>query len=525
MREKQPIDDLFKRTLFSAEVTPPIAVRNALGHELGWADTARSAMGLLPLLMLVIGVTGAGAALWSWNTEEQIGLVATTETSVPASMNAEFITHGSGGEVPNGTLPVTANADPGNAPVHSAKATEIELTHENASVPTERSQTSATDQQTPTSKKDMKQATPIQGSGPADLNTAVDRNTRTTENSNSAAALRASEQADRRSISTTGERSTTTSVQPGTGTIAAVSQEIRNAIPAFSEPDQQKSGSGTGTGTWGDYDLSAQHLDPLTIPNLPDLSTGEPTTRIMPLQYVLPKGTWWIGAFVGMGTVTGHWKGDLLGDLDHAEKWKSTLQGGLQLGRVWRSGWNISAGVGASRVRSVFNYDENGPVSNYSEVDTTWANSDYFGTSIYTWNIDTLQVQRPGQTLRRDARNQYTAVQVPITLGWQGELRRLRYGAFAGVLAWIPTQRKGLTLQSDNTDRPPSTIALQDNNVQDRFGMQVHGTVGLSLGYAISERFETYVEPVITTPIFGSGKGDMPWLTRPTLQLRIQYEL
>ncbi len=525
MREKQPIDDLFERTLFNAEVTPPTAVRNALGHELGWADSTRSAMGLLPLLMLVIGLVGAGAAVWSWNTDEQVGLVALTETKALAPRNAEGVTDVSGGEVPYGPLPVTANSDPDHLREQTAKATEAESDHDNGSVPLERLQVSTSALQTSSSKKSLGQASPIESKEHVGLNTIAARNTRTT-NKSGAAAEHASEQAAQGSTSPSGERSfSPTPVQPTAGPIATLSQGTGSAIPATFQLDQPNSDLGIGSGTWGEKDLAAQYLDPLTIANLTELATGDLATRKMPLQYVLPKGTWWIGAFVGMGIVSGHWKGDQLGDLDQAERWKSTLQGGLQLGRVWRSGWNISVGLGASQVRSVFRYDEKGPVSSFSEVDTTWANSTFAGSTIYTWNIDTLQVQRTEGSLRRDARNQYTAVQVPITFGWHGELRRIRYGAFAGVLAWIPTQRKGLTLQRDNADGPTSTIALQDNKVQDRFGMQVHGTAGLSLGYAITEHFDVYVEPMVTSPIYSSGNGDMPWLTRPTLQLRIQYEL
>jgi len=527
MREKQPIDDLFKRTLFNAEVTPPTAVRNALGHELGWADTTRSAMGLVPLLLLLLitGLVGAGAAVWSWNTDEQVGFVALNETKALMPRNVEIVTDVSGGEVTQSPLLVTANSDPDHARDQTAKATEGEPDHDNGSVPAERSQGSSTARQTSSLKKSLGQASPTQGNDHSVLNTVATRNTRTTDNSGSAAE-RASEQVAQGSTSPTGEGTRTpTPVQSTDGAITAVSQGTGDANPVMLQPDPQNSDPWIGSGTWGQNDLAAQYLDPLTIANLPELSPGDLATRKMPLQYVLPKGTWWIGAFVGMGIVSGHWKGDQLGDLDHAERWRSTLQGGLQLGLVWRSGWNISLGLGASRVRSVFRYDEDGPVSNFSEVDTTWANSTFAGSTIYTWNIDTLQVQRTGGSLHHDARNQYTAVQVPITLGWHGELRRIRYGAFAGVLAWIPTQRNGLTLQRDNADGPTSTIALQDNKVQDRFGMQVHGTAGLSVGYAITEHFDAYVEPMVTSPIFGSGKGVMPWLTRPTLQLRIQYEL
>lgn len=531
MREKQPIDDLFKRNLFNAEVTPPTAVRDVLGQKLGWVDAGRNTPGTRPLLMLIIGLASAGAAVWSWNTEEQVGLISNTRIEALAPNQAEQVTGEQVSEAQNNTLPAINAQASTNVPDRSINASERgsdQYSNGSASVaktPGSKAElhTSSYSESDPVGavQNDGQEASGTDEMGVGNERMAANHYGALTLDPIPAEPIPATGQ-----TSAKGERiePTITILSDPSETILA-RQLTEQGLGDPQELAEERRVPGAGQGTWRNTEVMAAYLNPLAIRSMSDLSPGEPTTRSTPLMYVLPKGTWWIGAFVGMGTVNGHWKGDRVGDLDRAEHWKSTLQGGLQLGRVWRSGWNISVGLGVSSVRSVFKYDEDGPVSSFSEADTTWATGVFAGTSIYTWNIDTLQVQMPGRSLRHEARNNYTAVQVPITLGWHGELRRVRYGAFAGVLAWIPAQRKGLTLQPNNAEGPSSTIPLQDNKVQDRFAMQVHGLAGVSVGYAITEHFDAYVEPMITSPVFGSGKSDMPWLTRPTLQLRFQYEL
>lgn len=528
MREKQPIDELFKRTLFDAEVSPPTAVRDALGHKLGWVDAVRNTPGSLPLLMLIIGLAGAGGALWSWNSDQKIGDDQNVQIQVLAPNHAEVVSNEQETIVSKNALPLITAQISTNLSDRTTNASGIgshQDDHGSASGTNTR-RSNATPKMAAVSAHTTDGAVRNAGRELLGSGELVMSNDQMVASHKGSVSVEQPSEEPRAHTSAQKERpEPPTTVRLDPSEITSAPQITEEGLREPQALDEQRWVPETGQSAWGNLGLMATYLEPMAVQSMSDLSPGKPTTRPTPLMYVLPKGTWWIGAFVGMGTVNGHWKGDQVGDLDHAEHWKSTFQGGLLLGRVWRSGWSVSAGVGASRVRSKFQFDENGPASNFSELDTTWATGIFAGTSVYTWNIDTLQVQVPGRSVSREARNNYTAVQVPITLGWHGELRRLRYGAFAGVMAWIPAERKGLTLQRDNTDGPSSTIPLQDNKVQDRFGIQLHGSAGLSMGYALTEHFDAYVEPMVTSPIFGSGKGDMPWLTRPTLQLRFQYEL
>jgi hypothetical protein len=197
------------------------------------------------------------------------------------------------------------------------------------------------------------------------------------------------------------------------------------------------------------------------------------------------------------------------------------------MGREWKNGWSGSTGLGVSTVRSRFDVNTTGPSSSFLDVDTTWAEFAHTtsGVPLYTWVIDSTVVNSPGALSRVDSRNRYAAVQVPLTLHWHGDLRRIRLGAFGGVMAWIPTQREGLTLARPTLDGNSSTVALEDAQVNDRFSAQLHCQAGLSVGYSITEHFSAYMEPLISTPILSFGGGETPWLTRPTIQFRIQHEL
>lgn len=252
---------------------------------------------------------------------------------------------------------------------------------------------------------------------------------------------------------------------------------------------------------------------------------GTPIARAVKVDYVLPHGCWWIGAYGGMGTVSGRWRGDDATTLSGSETWRSTAQGGLLGGYEWRNGWSVYGGVGVARVRSAFRHETESAPQRITNVDTLWVENSMQDIPVYTWTIDSLVEVRPGSALRSDARNYYTAVQVPLNVAWHADARRLRYGAFCGVTAWVPTQRKGLTLVQTGSDAGFSTTSLTDVSVNERFGTQIHGLLGLSLGYSITEHFSAYAEPMISAPLFSFGGHDTPWLTRPLLQIRLQHAL
>ncbi len=271
-------------------------------------------------------------------------------------------------------------------------------------------------------------------------------------------------------------------------------------------------------------EVQADRLVAIPQPRI-EMGAGTPITRAITSDYVLPHGCWWVGAYAGIGTVNGQWRGDDATALSDAETWRSTAQGGVLFGREWHTGWSLSGGVGVARVRSTFRHETPGALQEFTNVDTMWVENSIQDIPVYTWMIDSLVEVRPGASLRSNARNEYTAVQVPLNVAWHADARRLRYGAFGGVTAWIPTQRKGLTLVQVGPDAGLAATNLADARVNERFGAQLHGQLGLSLGYFITEHFSAYAEPMISAPLVSFDGHDTPWLTRPLLQIRLQHAL
>ncbi len=523
MRERQPIDDLFKQALFHAEVTPPAEVRAGLAHKLGWVSGARGTGGYWAVVILAVGLVGAGISLWSWKTDiiwaGDRSIAQTASTQQPKATRTDAIGISGTTEEPSDRQPKVANNE--RAPSENERnALRIGGPSTGKVVPRSTREKAGTPQEyTAGPLEKGARSEPVisvaikAGSDPENTGTPHSQDFRIGEaTAGSSVEVDAPTPGPDRTIASTGSR-----VIGGQGEGSIVDTDHP---PGRKGPAGSVSTSGV-TGT----DQRSFHIAPKMIAANAELVPGEPISSENQGSYVLPSGVWWIGPYLGFGVVDGKWKGERVEGLDRAEKWRSTKQAGIILAREWRNGWSVSGGIGLSAVRSTFNYTLESEASNFTEVDTSWAQSTIMSTSIYTWVIDTIAGLRPGMVERLDSRNSYTAIQVPITVAWHGDLRRFRYGGSVGLMAWIPTQRKGLTLFQDRSDTTPMSVPLQDGKVKDRFGTQVHGTVGLSVGYSITEKFGAYLEPMVTAPLITTAQNGAPWLTRPLIQIRLQYEL
>ena len=72
-------------------------------------------------------------------------------------------------------------------------------------------------------------------------------------------------------------------------------------------------------------------------------------------------------------------------------------------------------------------------------------------------------------------------------------------------------------------DGTPTTLTLQDARVNDRFNVQLHGHLGFSVGYSLTEYNTVFAEPLITAPLLSFDGRNSPWLTRPVFQIRLQH--
>lgn len=510
MREEHPIDERFS-ALYGAESTPPDAVRTALGAKLGWSG-ASAGWGLWrPWL-----ITGASVLVVSLliafglNGTEPVQSVPFTETRTTRDPTST-----SDREVADKDIPEPQEATEG-ASLRSSDAGltsgTTATTHQRFLNTDEGSADLNGDQHTPkfTSTTVAKSKPPKGGETPD--------HPRANEITPRTGLL----EADTRPLATTGRARASIKENRTEGGVA-------DGISSL----QDSPSSGIGMGVSGSAagviilpDAAAVAMMPLPMGMEPDLDAGAPVPGTQKIPYVLPRGTWWIAPYVSMGPVRGQWRGNGANDLSDAEDWRSSTQGGLLAGRTWQSGWSVSAGLGLSRIRSSFAYSGADGTEEYTEVDTTWTPTPYADTpyTLYTWTIDSLVETRPGASVQRDSRNQYTAMQVPLTLSWHSAIRRFQYGAFGGITAWIPTKRSGLTLVRPAPDALPSVADLSDPSTDARIQAQIHGRLGLSVGYSISEFLGIYVEPMVSTPLMVFDKEATPWLTQPALQLRLQYE-
>ncbi len=502
MRERHPIDDRFNKALANAETEPPKEVRDALAVRMGWNVPHKPAT-WKPLMLALLGLVGIGAALYHVHMDETAprGLQANSHQSTAFGENAK-----ADAPIP-GQPPVLDNPSENNgqealADASTANAPHVAGTFEQPSPKVSATAVAALGMAGPSGEGVV--------SGPSNSVGHVHTAPSTTVGRAERSATASSET----EISTPPSRPGQMAPREMLGTSAFLSGGDNNDLfltHSF-EPVLLP-------------DVSVSHLSMIPIDLEPGILSGTPRTLGPLPQYVVPRGTWWAGPYVGLGTVNGQWRGADVAELQAAERWRGTAQAGLLVGREWRSNWAISFGVGVSRVRSSFSAETPGETTLVTDVDTSWLGNNHIPTGqlVYTWVIDSLVTEVPGEPIRSDARNLYTAVQMPVSLHWHTTWRRFRLGAFGGINAWIPTQRKGLTLVRSGTDGTPTTLTLQDALVNERFNIQLHGQVGFSLGYTLTEQLALFAEPLITAPLLSFDGRNSPWLTRPVFQIRLQH--
>src|SRR5690606_7573266 len=113
----------------------------------------------------------------------------------------------------------------------------------------------------------------------------------------------------------------------------------------------------------------------------------------------------------------------------------------------------------------------------------------------------------------------------PLTAAWHGTVRRWHYGAMGGVALWVPTQREGSTLHRQAPDAHLRVVGLGDAATDTRFGPRLNAHAGLSLGFALTETFSVYAEPMMTMPASTFGRAGAPRMSGHFIQIRLQHEL
>ena len=526
MREMHPIDERFK-ALYDAEATPPEEVRAAIGHRLGWNKPVGSGASFPSILLVLVGMAGASFAWYHWsdtttNAKQEVAVVheqhelITTEPAAPfaeATSNSVAVTNEATSQTQAGVRD-QANLLPEN---------QVELNPAQNTEGLIATKSIAGDRATiPSIKENRTPASSVQGAGSQPFDQKKEGGAVAAKK-----RLVTNEAVSSKEMPVAGS----TSTQPRSSEpIADRSSDGTNLKIMAAANDLEQVGHAEeriGTEAWVGPAMS---IDPLeTRLSLLDIEASEkkPFASQRVEDYVIPNGNWWVSIYGGMSSVNGKWSGADAEALDRSEKWKSGWQAGAMAGRAWRSGFGVGIGAGVARIHSTFLDERTSIAGEATDLDTAWATSNYPGTQIpiSTWFIDTTFTPIMGAQERTTANNQYTAIQVPLSMWWHKDLKRWKIGATAGVTGWIPMKRQGLTLVRPTSDAEPAPTALSSPETEQRYGMQLHGSAGLSMGYMLCEQLTILAEPMMSTPLYAGNENTSLSLSRPTIQLRLQYDL
>lgn len=535
MWEMHPIDEQFKR-LYDAEATPPEEVRSAIGHHLGWNKSTASGTSFSSTLLLLIGMVGGGVAIYQLNhtsptPKQEIAALGEQRNEAGLKSAEPF------GEQTTNTItgPNTSQFDSGanaeetglendevsisgTVPVSTSKVgTATSTIHFSSEKSTDQSNASIISAETP-SIKDPQRATP---------STGAENTTNANDVPHAKGVSKASESAESATTESSGTANDPTLDIAGLKRTGMVVEPTGQVIGSIDAIDPKPAPANTVEGTWQGPIISIELIETRLGPLQTITNERNPLNVRRIADYVVPHGNWWVSIYGGMSSVKGKWAGAEAEALDRSETWKSGWQAGAMSGRAWRSGFSVGVGVGIARIRSTFEDERTEITYEATDLDTAWTTTNYPGTQIpiSTWFIDTLYTPVSGPLQRTTANNQYTAIQIPVSLWWHKDINRWKLGATAGILGWVPMKQQGLTLARSSTDAEPTPMDISGSGTEQRFGMQLHGNAGLSLGYMLCEQLTVLAEPMLNAPLYtGNGNTSLS-LTRPTLQLRLHYDI
>lgn len=477
MREKHPIDDLFRRVLRDAEAAPPPAVWGGVVRRRHWGHRLLLRLerqwGLAMLLLLLIS---APLAWWAMSASPGGGGQATSAQEkgvVPSSSLTPIADR----PVAHHDLGASHAADAAasmNAPSDPARA-EIPRSENTGEVPAA----------TPTERSNHARLDPPATEGPFGANSDPEAHEERTSNevATATAWVPREEQADLAGID--GARS------------AAIHLDRLHLLMA-----------GRGTDEAG---------------------SGTLLERDAPHQYVLPGRVAWIGIHAGYHDLSGGWNGPspTAEALNNDEAWQDQWTAGLSYGWRWRSGWSASIGVDVVNRRSRFLHQHMEEGITTWDVDTSWVITPAgIDQNIYTWNIDSLVAFEPGINEQYSATNRYTLLRVPIEIGWRMGTRRWQFSVRGGSSICGTIARRGQSLSSPPSDGAPELIDLSDPAIDHRFTMSIAGSIAADAGYLLTERWSVHLGPVVTRDLWTSGNPDPSLrLTSFGGLLRLEHEL
>lgn len=466
MRERHPIDDLFRRVLNEAETTPPAEVWLAVQRRRSWfrrwavrAERHRSIAALVLLLLL-----GGGAGIL-FRTDAGNG------TRMNAGSNEAQPTRTTASPDQRAPLPISPSSD-----VTAATATDAQ----EAGDPPERLADEAARSREATLEPPLK-AQRIESGGKG---------------------VRTLAGPERREVAPLVDTDGSTSTPEPMA-------RINEAFIAATK--EGTSGSGVDDPR---PQTTLSRIDPrrTTIGHISD--SARIAARGGVLEYAMERGNYWFGVQWALHGLDAQWTGSrtLVEELDRAEDWGTQRSMALLFGRRWRSGASVATGAEFVQRTSRFLYDRELPALQTTVLDTVWSGTPSGAATVYTWDIDSTTVLEPGAKQRYSTSNRYVLLRFPVEVGWRKEVRRWSIGGKLGVALTIPLHRKGTTLgmAEEAQDASIGAIDLADPAIADRFGPTLGLTAAFDLGLRFSEHWSIHLGPACSRDIVNEGPAPRP---------------
>lgn len=480
MRDKHPIDDLFREALRNASAEPPPHLVEAV---IGAAQQRRRALAwfrrryvLGALLLLAVGAVGY------WRFVDGVGHVENTGTEQPVA--------------------------------HDAKPLSAEVV-----TPVEREEVGRSAAVLPTKTEGAVAkgaSTSRSGSeGRASSGDAVRGN------------MLAASANDRAMVEQPG-RAPIDLVQPARAVLTDL--VTPGASPVTITPSSSP-GDAISVGTLSVGLASSSTLGDATLVRLsPRFPSSEgaialPLSAVGTNTYVLPPGDWWIGAHTAFYASHRHWSGGsaVLADaLNDAEAWTSTVGLGLMGGRAWRSGFGLGMGIESERSEQAYRHVDK--ATSYESVVNTQMVT--LNTQVYYTAADTVitPTVRERVSVGSDSRKTW---RMPVEAFWHTSLGRWVLGARCGLAAEFTSVRSSSSLVDDEVDGGINTTELAPSTLNQRYPLTMVGAIGADVGFLLHERWTATASPIYMRGLFHST-GDHSVSSSPEragVRLQLCYTL
>lgn len=263
---------------------------------------------------------------------------------------------------------------------------------------------------------------------------------------------------------------------------------------------------------------------------LPRFTSGEgaiahPLSAVGTNTYVLSRGDWWIGLHTAFYASHRHWSGGsaVLADaLNDAEAWTSTVGLGLMGGRAWRSGFCVGMGIESERSEQAYRHVDK--ATSYESVVNTQMVT--LNTQVYYTAADTVLTPTVHErvSVGSDSR---TTWRIPVEAFWRASMGRWVVGARCGLAAEFTSVRSSASLIDDEVLGGINATELAPSALNQRYPLTMVGVVGADVGFLLHERWTATASPVYMRGLLNST-GDNSVSSSPEragVRLQLCYTL